>query len=118
MNLTIWTGVLLIVLGLGGVFATGAATAAIPALFGLLLVLVGMRVRRPELVRSAGWPAAAVAVLGLLAPLGNLARVFAEGAFALNTAVFSNLTMAAICGAYLARWLYELWAERRGRVLE
>lgn len=114
MNLTIWTGIVLIVLGLGGVFSTGAATAVIPAVFGLIMVGLGALARNPARARSAGWTAVGIAVLGLLAPLGNLARVLGESGFVLNAASFANLSMAIICGLYLALWAWERRGARAG----
>ena len=94
------TGAALTVLGLGGGLATGAATAAIPAVFGLILLGLGALLRRPERARAASWTAFGVALLGLLAPLGKLGRVLSEGPFVLDAASFANSAMALIYGGY------------------
>lgn len=107
MNSTMMTGAALTVLGLGGVIATGAATAAIPAVFGLILLGLGALLRRPGRTRTASWTAFGVTLLGLLAPLGNLGRVLSEGPFVLNAASFANIAMAVICAIYLALWGWE-----------
>jgi hypothetical protein len=101
------TGAALTVLGLGGVLATGAATAVIPAVFGLILFGLGALLRRPERARVANWAALGVALLGMLAPLGNLGRVVSAGPFVLNAASFANIAMALICGLYLVLWIRE-----------
>lgn len=110
MNSTMMTGLALTVLGVGGVIATGAATAVIPAVFGVILLGLGALMRRPERARAAMWIALGVALLGLLAPLGNLGRVVSESGFVLNAATFANITMAVICALYLGLWSWE----RRG----
>lgn len=107
MNSATMTGLILTVLGLSGVFATGAATAVIPAVFGLILLGLGALLRRPERARAASWLALGVALLGLLAPLANLGRLLSEGPFVLNAATFSNIAMALICGLYFALWGWE-----------
>ncbi|GAB4423933.1 MAG: hypothetical protein OHK0015_02090 [Chloroflexi bacterium OHK40] len=107
MNSTMMAGTALTVLGLGGVIATGAVTAAIPAVFGLIMLGLGALLRRQERARVVGWTAFGVALLGLLAPLGNLGRVLSEGPFVLNAASFANIAMALICGLYLALWSRE-----------
>lgn len=104
---TVSAGVTLTVLGLAAVISTGAATAVIPAVFGLILLGLGALMRRPERARSAAWTALGVGVLGLVAPLANLARVIGAGAFTLNAATFSNATMALICAAYIGFWVWE-----------
>ncbi|MEN9936754.1 MAG: hypothetical protein RLZZ387_3333 [Chloroflexota bacterium] len=107
MNSTMMTGGALTVLGLGGVLATGAATAVIPAVFGLILLGLGALLRRPGRAQVVSWVALGVALLGLLAPLGNLGRVLSAGPFVLNAASFANIAMALICGLYLASWGWE-----------
>ena len=107
MNSTMMTGAALTVLGLGGVLATGAATAIIPAVFGLILFGLGALLRQPERARVVSWVALGVALLGMLAPLGNLGRVLSAGPFELNAASFANIAMALICGLYLTLWIRE-----------
>ena len=107
MNSTMMTGAALTVLGLGGVLVTGAATAVIPAVFGLILLGLGALLARPERAQFASWAALGVTILGLLAPLGNLGRVLSAGPFVLNAASFANIAMALICGIYLALWIWQ-----------
>jgi hypothetical protein len=111
MNSISLTGMTLIVLGLAGVFSTAAATAAIPALFGLVLLALGLRARNPLRTRSSATAAAVVAALGVLAPLGNLLPRLAGGELRVNAAVFANVSMLLVCAFYLALWL---WERRQG----
>ncbi|MFV9504362.1 MAG: hypothetical protein AB4911_07335 [Oscillochloridaceae bacterium umkhey_bin13] len=107
LNMTMWAGVALTVLGLASVIATGAATAAIPAIFGVMLLGLGALQRNPARANVAGWAAFGVGLLGLLAPLGNIARVVGSSGFTMNAATFANLTMALICASYLGLWVFE-----------
>jgi mannose/fructose/N-acetylgalactosamine-specific phosphotransferase system component IIC len=102
---------LLVLLGLGMVTATGSPTAAIPSVFGVVLLLITrFWQRRPA---SRGWALSAIAVgvLTLIAPIGNLARVGAEALLPLTAAAFANLTMALIAAGYLLA----LWLRRSAR---
>lgn len=114
MNTTTWAGVVLITLGLASVIATGAATAIIPAVFGLLLLGLGILANKPARATAATWAAAGVALLGLIAPLANLARVIGATGFTLNAATFANAMMAATCGLYLALLAWERLGGRNG----
>lgn len=107
LNTTMWAGVALTVLGVASVIATGAMTAAIPAIFGLILLGVGALQRNPSRATSAGWIAIGIGLLGLLAPLGNIARVVGQNGFTMNAATFANLAMALMCAAYLGVTLIE-----------
>jgi hypothetical protein len=114
-SIATWIGTALIVVGLAGVIATTAATAAIPAIFGLLMLGMGLLARRPARARLALLIAGAVALLGLLAPLGNIARLAGAGSLGLNAATFSNLVMAGLCAAFLALWAFDSITGRDGR---
>jgi hypothetical protein len=107
MNSISLTGMALVVLGLAGLFSTGAATAAIPAVFGVVLLFLGLRARHPLRASSSGLAAAIVAGIGLLTPLFNLVSRLANGEFRLNAATFANVSMVMVCGLFLAIWLWE-----------
>lgn len=106
ISATFGAGGLLTLLGLSMVIATASPTAAIPALFGLLLLGTALRLRRTPTARL--WVIAAVMVggLGLIAPIGNLARVIGANGMVMNAATFANLMMALICGGYLLTLLF------------
>jgi hypothetical protein len=108
MNSETAAGLALTVLGLAGVFSTGAPTAAIPAVFGLLLFGLGAMARRSS---AASWAAAGVGLLGVIAPLANIARAIGQGGLVMGAATFSNGAMAVICGLYLA---LKAWEGRGG----
>ncbi|OAN46823.1 hypothetical protein A6A03_11725 [Chloroflexus islandicus] len=114
MNSTIATAILLLVLGIGGVFSTGAATSAIPALFGIVLLGLGVAIERSPTPRRFEWIAALVGLLGFLAPVANLARIIGQTGLIINAAVFANIVMLGTCGLYLLVWL---WEQRTGERL-
>ncbi|MCX7859388.1 MAG: hypothetical protein N2385_04805 [Chloroflexus sp.] len=116
LNSTIATAILLIVLGLGGVFSTGAATSAIPALFGIVLLGLGIAIERSQTPRRFEWLAALVGLLGVIAPAANLARIIGQNGFIVNAAVFANIVMLGTCGLYLLVWLWEQRTGERFRI--
>src|SRR5688572_2306182 len=73
---TITFGLLLTLLGLAGYFLTGTSsvTALIPAIFGLLLVVLGFLARSEGVRRHAMHAAAAVALVGCIGALFSLVR--------------------------------------------
>jgi hypothetical protein len=122
-QLTIVFGGLLIALGLVPYFAAVAGmlgsrasvTALIPAVAGVLLVLLGALARRPGARKHAMHGAAMVALLGFLAPVGRLAGVAAKGTLSLNAAVVSQVLMAVLCGVFLVLCVRSFIAARRAR---
>jgi apolipoprotein N-acyltransferase len=113
MNITMWAGILLVVLGAAGVLATAAPTSAIPILFGLVLMALGTQMRHPTRAPIARWIAAGVGALGLLATGANVLMRLVSGTFQLNAAVFANVTMALICALFLGLLLWEQQQARR-----
>ncbi len=116
VNTTIATAILLIVLGIGGVFSTGAITATIPALFGVVLLGLGIAIERSSSPRRFEWLAALVGLLGVLAPIGNLVRIIGQNGLIINAAVFANVTLLGICGLYLVVWLWEQLSGERIKI--
>ncbi|WP_298815499.1 hypothetical protein [Chloroflexus sp.] len=114
MNSAIAAAMLLLVLGIGGVFSTGAVTSAIPALFGLALGGLGVAIERSRAPRRFELLAALVGLLGVIAPAANLVRIINQTGLVINAAVFANLTMAGVCALYLLVWL---WEQRTGERL-
>ena len=112
---TILFGVLLTLLGLGGYFLTGtsSATALIPAIFGLPLVVLGLLARSEPMRKHAMHAAAALALLGCAGALFSLVRtptaprdtmaVFSQAAMVVLTAVFVGLCVKSFIDARRAR---------------
>jgi O-antigen/teichoic acid export membrane protein len=112
---TIVFGVLLTLLGLGGYFLTGTSsvTALIPAIFGLLLLVLGFLARSEAVRKHAMHAAAAVALVGCAGALFSLARtptgprspmaVFSQAAMVVLTAVFVGLCVRSFIDARRAR---------------
>ncbi len=112
---TVLFSVLLIILGVCSYVLTGArsATALIPAIFGVILGVLGHLSRREHLRKHAMHAAAAVALIGmagalvrlLSAPLGSrsFAAEFSQGAMAFLTALFVVLCIRSFIAARRAR---------------
>jgi hypothetical protein len=112
---TILFGVLLTLLGLAGYFltATTSVTALIPAVFGLLLVVLGGLARSESIRKHAMHAAAVVALVGCAGALFSLLRaplatrpamaVFSQAAMVVLTAVFVGLCVRSFIAARRAR---------------
>ena len=112
---TIVFGILLTLLGVVGYFLTGTSslTALIPALFGLLLVILGFLARSESMRKHAMHAAAAVALVGCIGALIPLLRtssgvrpamaVFSQGAMVVLTALFVVLCVRSFRAARRAR---------------
>lgn len=108
-SLTRVTGAVLIVLGLAGYVLTdfASATALLPALLGLVILVCGVLAGQERRHRTAVHVALAVALLGLL---GSLPRVFGGGAAGL----VSGLTVL-VCALYTAVGVRSFIAARKSR---
>lgn len=97
---TITIGLLLIAQGVGFYLATDArsATALIPAFFGLPILLLGCLALKDSLRMHAMHGAAALALLGLIAPIVRIA----SAGLKLSAAGGALVLMIALCGALLA----------------
>ena len=112
---TILFGALLTLLGLSGYFLTGASspTALIPAIFGFLLLALGLLARSEPMRKHAMHAAATVALVGCSGALFSLMRASAgpgnpmatlsQGAMAVLTAVFVGLCVKSFIDARRAR---------------
>lgn len=121
-RLTMLCGVVLIVLGVGGYLFTGAAslTALIPAVFGLLLALLGLLGRREGLRRHVMHAAAVLALLGGAGTVGGLGRtitLIGGGSVERPEASVVQAVMALLCAVYLVFAVRSFIAARRNRVL-
>jgi peptidoglycan/LPS O-acetylase OafA/YrhL len=116
-NVTIAFGAMLCLLGVGMYLATGTYswTALIPAFVGLPLLLLGLIARAKESLRKhAMHAAAAIGLLGFIAPVGRMAsKGIAETAPA---AVASQAIMAGLCLAFVVLCVRSFIEARRQRV--
>ena len=112
---TILFGVLLTLLGLAGYVLTGASspTALIPAIFGLLLLALGLLARSEPMRKHAMHAAATIALLGCGGALFGLLRtpagprspmaVSSQAAMVILTAVFVGLCIKSFIDVRRAR---------------
>lgn len=102
-KLSIYIGILLIILGIASYILTGAAsaTALIPAFFGIVFVILGMIGDRKESMRKHMMHAALLlAVLGVLGSFGglmNVLRVLGGTELSSPAASYAQALMALIC---------------------
>lgn len=102
-KLSIYIGILLIILGIASYILTGAAsaTALIPAFFGIAFVIIGMIGDRKESMRKHMMHAALLlAVLGVFGSFGglmNVLRVLGGTELSRPAASYAQALMALIC---------------------
>lgn len=116
-------GIVLILLGVGGYFATGMAslTALIPAAFGLVLLLLGLLGHAKEdLNKHAMHAALLVALLGFAATARSFPQVLSmfqgdEAALARRPAIISQALMAVITLAFIVQGIRSFIEARRRR---
>jgi len=124
-KVTIAFGIVLILLGAVGFFATGSThpTALIPAYWGVALTICGVVANSPSEKRRMLVMHIAVTV-GLLGFLGSGVMAIIEtvkahgGPLAHPAAVESQAAMAVICLVYVGLCVRSFIAARRGRKLE
>ena len=124
-KVTIAFGIVLILLGAVGFFATGSThpTALIPAYWGVALTICGVVANSPSEKRRMLVMHIAVTV-GLLGFLGSGVMAIVEtvkahgGPLAHPAAVESQAAMAVICLVYVGLCVRSFIAARRGRKLE
>lgn len=115
-------GVALIVLGLGGYFATGMQswTAMIPAIFGVVLAILGGVALDANKRKHAMHAAAAVALLGFLGSVPGVIKVFkwlGGTEPARPAAVISQTAMAILMLIFVVLCVRSFIAARRGGVV-
>lgn len=114
MNTPIWTGLTLMALGLGGITATETLLpATIATGLGLVLLSLGVLMRRAGWAQGAGAIALMVALIGLLEALNSFGLTVSQHGLTLSPPVVVNLATATICGLYLALWGWEHRGQRR-----
>ncbi|HEY4380417.1 MAG TPA: hypothetical protein VGN01_08740 [Acidobacteriaceae bacterium] len=124
-KVTIGFGLLLMVVGFWGFFATGSThpTALIPTYFGLVLAWSGILAHSKNEKRRMLWMHVAVTT-GLLGFLGAGAMAIVEtvkahgGTLAHPEAVESQVAMSAICLVFVVLCVRSFIAARRGRNAE
>lgn len=119
-NTTIAFGVILILLGAGGYFGTGAVspTALIPSAFGLVLLVLGVLARDPGKRKHAMHFAALVALLGVGGTVGALGDAFAViggREVARPAAAIAKASMAILMLVFLGLCVRSFIEARRSR---
>jgi hypothetical protein len=116
---TIVFGGLLILTGAAGYLGSGRAsvTALIPAIFGLLFVLLGQMAKRESLRKHAMHVVSILALVGAIAAGGRVAS-FASGKPVSSLAAASLVAMLVLCAALLALCVRSFIAARRRRLAE
>jgi hypothetical protein len=108
-------GLALTLLGLWGYFLTGtsSATALIPALFGLLLIVLGFVARAEQARKHAMHGAAVVGLIGLITAIGSVVATPVSVRPAL--ALYAQIVMAVLCALFLALCVNSFISARRTR---
>lgn len=108
-------GVLLIVVGVGAWLLAGgpgtSLTALLPAVLGLVLLVLGLLAGRGEWHRHVIHAALVVALLGFLGTLRQVIPIFTGEA---GIAEWASLTTALLCLLYVALGVRSFIAARRG----
>lgn len=121
VRLSTLTGILLIVVGLIGFFATGAEhmTALIPTALGVLFVICGVMGMKPGMRKHAMHAAAALALVGLLGTVRGLMALIQwliGGATPeRQAAVVAQGVTAVICLLFLALAIRSFITARRNQ---
>lgn len=117
--LTILIGAALVITGAVAYFVsdTGSLTALIPAAVGLLLVIAGLIARNPKLRKHAIHGALAVALLGAIGSLMNVAKLgdLIAGTAERPGAIISSTIMLVLLVALITAGARSFIAARRGR---
>jgi uncharacterized membrane protein len=106
-KVSIWTGIILVVLGVAGYLLTGATspTALIPAAFGIIFIILGFIARKDSLRRHAMHGAAVVSLLGIAGTAGGVLStitLLGGGTVERPEAAVAKAVMAVICIVFLA----------------
>jgi hypothetical protein len=114
-SVTIGLGVLLVVLGVGGYFASGrvSKTALIPAFFGGPILLLGLAALRADWHDYALYGALGLAGLGFFGSgrgLPGLWKLLSGGEVKRPAAVIAQSIMAVLCLAFVVVGVWSLAA--------
>lgn len=105
-KVSIWTGIILAVLGIGSYVMTGAAspTALIPAAFGILFIIFGVIARKEALRKHAMHGAAVLSLLGIAGSAGGVLStltLLGGGTVDRPEAAIAKAAMTVICIVFL-----------------
>ena len=118
-KVTIATGVILILLGIGFYYGTGGVswTAFIPSLFGLPILAFGLVARKESARKHAMHAAVLFGLLGFLGAVGRgfpQWRMMAQGSeLPVPMAALELLLMTIICGAFVVMCIVSFVKARR-----
>jgi O-antigen/teichoic acid export membrane protein len=112
-------GMLLAILGLWTYIGAPAdhrsPTALIPTAVGVILVILGAVAKKEAYRKHAMHTAAVVGVLGFLAAAGRFFAVLFTSGDVATTAGMSTVTMAVLCGVFVALCVKSFMEARRRR---
>jgi lysylphosphatidylglycerol synthetase-like protein (DUF2156 family) len=123
-RITVVFGILLILLGVVGYFASGQQswTALIPAIFGAVLaILGGIAAAKPSLNKHVMHVAVLIGLLGLGGSIGGVVKLFKSFGgepLARPAAVYAQTVMAILMIIYIALCVRSFISARRARKLE
>ena len=112
---TIGVGLALILVGLIGFFGSGMAhkTALIPALFGILFLVLGVLARKPGLRKHMMHVAVVLALLGAVGPAMRMRKGLAGEDFEFSLAFASQAVTALLCAGFVVAAVFSFIAARR-----
>ncbi|MEM9290880.1 MAG: hypothetical protein AAGD01_04305 [Acidobacteriota bacterium] len=117
--ITIVYGLLLILLGVVGYFATGqeSVTALIPTFFGVPVLISGFIARNEARLKHAMHAAATLALLGLFGTITAIPQAFSAltGGGEAGAAVLSRATMGILSLVFVVLCVRSFIAARRAR---
>lgn len=119
-NMTTGFGIVLVLLGVGGYFGTGAEsmTALIPAAFGAVLILLGLVAMKDKLRMHAMHAAALIGVLGFggaVPGVIKLIKMLGGTEIERPAAAYAQTAMALICAAFVVMCIRSFVNARKAR---
>jgi hypothetical protein len=116
-HITVFTGLILIALGLGGYFGTGqtSITALIPAFFGAPILILGILAHKDSLRKHAMHGAVMIGLLGFLGGAFRLVQAAIAGEIKLPVAFALTVAMTVVCGVFVALCVRSFIQARRAR---
>jgi sulfite exporter TauE/SafE len=116
-KITIVVGLILIALGLGGFFGSGAThiTALIPAFFGLPILTLGAVALKDSMRKHAMHGAVMLGLLGFLGAIANVIRVLLKGSEINPIAFTMTIAMGVVCAVFVALCIRSFIQARKAR---